>query len=122
MDTHGVLGGVAPELNLGQDLVGERAGHDEAWVTHGTAKVDQTTLGQEDDVLAVLEGVPVHLGLDVGLQLAVLLQPLDLDLAVEVTNVADDCVVLHHHEVLAGQDVLATSGGDKDVAPVKKVV
>ena len=122
MDTHGVLGGVAPELNLGQDLVGEGAGHDKAGVTHGTAQVDQTTLGQEDDVLAVLEGVPVHLGLDVGLQLAVLLQPLDLDLAVEVTNVADDCVVLHHHEVLAGQDVLATSGGDKDVAPVKKVV
>ena len=77
---------------------------------------------KSDEVLAVGEGVPIHLGLDVRLLLAVLLQPLDLDLAVEVTNVADDCVVLHHHEVLAGQDVLATSGGDKDVAPVKKVV
>ena len=91
-------------------------------MAHGAPEVDQATLCQEDDVLTVVEGEPVNLGLDVGLQLGVLLQPLDLDLAVEVTNVADDCVVLHHHEVLAGQDVLATSGGDKDVAPVKKVV
>ena len=91
-------------------------------MAHGTTKVDKTTLSQQDEVLAVGEGVPVHLGLDVRLLLAVLLQPLDLDLAVEVTNVADDCVVLHHHEVLAGQDVLATSGGDKDVASGKKVV
>ena len=91
-------------------------------MSHGAAEVDKTALGEQDDVLAVLQGEPVHLRLDVRLRPAVLLQPLDLDLAVEVTNVADDCVVLHHHEVLAGQDVLATSGGDKDVAPVKKVV
>ena len=107
MDTHGVLGGVAPELNLGQDLVGEGAGHDKAGVTHGTAQVDQTTLGQEDDVLAVLHGEPVDLGLDVGLLGAVLLQPLDVDLAVEVTDVAHDGVVPHPLEVLAGDDVLA---------------
>ena len=119
---HGVLVGVAPQLDLSEHLVGEGGGHDEAGVAHGATKVDKTTLSQQDEVLAIGEGVPVHLGLDVRLLLAVLLQPLDLDLAVEVTNVADDCVVLHHHEVLAGQDVLATSGGDKDVAPVKKVV
>ena len=122
VDTHGVLGGVAPELNLGQDLVGEGAGHDKAGVTHGTAKVDKTTLSEKDDVLSVLEGVSVDLGLDVGLELTVLLQPLDLgrkvqiktprkyfalkyifckmlkvylDLAVKVTNVANNGVVLH---------------------------
>ena len=43
------------------DLVGERGGHDEAGVTHGTAKVDETTLGQQDDVLSVLQGEPVNL-------------------------------------------------------------
>ena len=67
-------------------------------MTHGTAKVDKTTLSQQDDVLAVLQGetvnleegiVPLvsltnddindlYLGLDVGLGPAVLLQPLDL--------------------------------------------
>ena len=59
------------------------------------------------------------LRLDVRLLLAVLLQPLDLDLAVKVADVADDGVVLHRHEVLAGEDILAASGGDKDVTPAK---
>ena len=117
-----VVGSVAPQLDLGQHLVGEGAGHDEAGVAHGAAQVDQTTLSQEDDVLAVLESEPVHLGLDVGLQLGVLLQPLDLDLAVEVTDVADDGVVLHGHEVLAGEDILAAGGGNKDVTPAKKKI
>ena len=84
-------------------------------MTHGAPEVDQATLGQEDDVLPVVEGEPVHLGLDVGLQLGVLLQPLDLDLAVEVADVADNGVVLHLHEVLAGEDVLAAGGGHEDV-------
>ena len=43
------------------DLVGERGGHDEAGVTHGTAKVDKTTLSQQDDVLAVLQGETIDL-------------------------------------------------------------
>ena len=47
-------------------------------MSHGAAKVDKTALGEQDDVLAVLQGEPVHLGLDVRLRPAVLLQPLDL--------------------------------------------
>merc|ERR550517_659994 len=155
---HGVLAGVAPQLNLCEHLgggetwrpprraswracapprctcrgcttaqlcehlVGEGGGHDEAGVAHGAAQVDQAALSQQNQVLAVLESVPVHLGLDVGLLLAVLLQPLDLDLAVEVADVADNGVVLHCHEVLASQDVFATSGGDKDVAPLDTIL
>ena len=87
------------------DLVGEGSGHDEAGVAHGTAKVDKTALGQQDDILPVLQGETVnlnktndiddveidilseigdfdilesYLGLDVGLGPAVLLQPLHL--------------------------------------------
>ena len=77
-DSNLVVGGILPQLDLSQDLVSEAAAHDEAGVTHGTAQVDQATLGQKNDVLAVLECVPVHLGLDVGLELGVLLKPLDL--------------------------------------------
>ena len=44
-------------------------------------------------------------------QLAVVLEPLDLDFAVKVTDVADDGIDPHHHEVLA-------SGDDEDVAPL----
>merc|ERR1712020_796689 len=117
-----VLSSVAPQLDLGQNLVGEGAGHYKAGVAHGAPEVDQATLCQEDDVLTVVEGEPVHLGLDVGLQLGVLLQPLDLDLAVEVTDVADDGVVLHLHEVLSGDDVLAPGGGHEDVAPGDGIV
>ena len=121
-DTDLVLVSVAPQLDLGQHLVGEGAGHDETGVTHGTAEINQTTLSEEDDVLAVLESEPVHLRLDVGLQLGILLQPLDLDLTVEVPDVADDGVILHLHEVFAGDDVLAPSGGDEDVTPGDGVV
>ena len=73
-------------------------------MTHGTAKVDKTTLSQQDDVLAVLQGETVnlekgmislvnltiddindlYLGLDVGLGPAVLLQPLDLERKIKI--------------------------------------
>ena len=88
-------------------------------MTHGTAKVDQAALSQQDQVLTVGKCKPVHLRLDVGLLLAVLLQPLDLDLTVKVADVADNGVVLHHHEVLASEDVLAAGGGNKNVTPAK---
>lgn len=45
VDTDGVLTLLGPQLDLSQDLVAEGVGHDEARVTHGTAQVDQTTLG-----------------------------------------------------------------------------
>ena len=64
-------------------------------VTHGATQVNQSTLGKEDDVVSVGQGEPVNLGLDVSLLDGILLQPLDADLAVEVTDVAHDGVVLH---------------------------
>ena len=108
----GVLG--LEEGDLGKDLVGERAGHDEGRVAGGTAKVDKTTLGEEDDVLAV-ELVAVNLGLDVLDGLGVGLQPGHVNLNVEVTDVADNGVVAHGLEVTANKDVTATGGGDEDL-------
>merc|ERR1711970_1699001 len=95
VDTERVSGGVGPQLNLCQNLVGEGVGHNEGRVTHSTAKVDQSSLGQKEKVFAVLEGISVHLGLDVGLQLAILFQPLHLNLAVKMSNITDNGVVLH---------------------------
>merc|ERR1719211_449934 len=46
---HGVLVGVAPQLDLSEHLVGEGGGHDEAGVAHGATKVDKTTLSQQDE-------------------------------------------------------------------------
>lgn len=101
--------------DLGKDLVGEGAGHDEGRVTGGTAKVDQTTLGEEDDVTAGRHEETVNLGLDVLDRGGVLLQPGNVDLNVEVTDVADNGVLGHGLEVLANKDVTAASGGDEDL-------
>ncbi len=64
-------------------------------MSHGATQVDESALGQEDDVVAILQGESVDLWLDVCLFDCVVLQPLDVNLAIEVTDVADDGVVLH---------------------------
>ena len=101
--------------DLGKDLVGEGAGHDEGRVTGGTAKVDETTLGEEDDVTAGRHEETVDLGLDVLDRGGVLLQPGNVNLNVEVTNVADNGVLGHGLEVLADENVTAAGGGDEDL-------
>lgn len=103
------------EHDLGKDLVGEGAGHDEGGVAGGTAKVDETTLGEKDDVTAVGHQEAVNLRLDVLDGLGVLLEPGNVDLNVEVTDVADDGVLWHDLKMLADKDVSATSGGDEDL-------
>lgn len=76
--------------DLGQNLVGEGAGHDEGRVASGTAKVDKTTLSKQNDVTAVLHQEAVNLGLDVLDGLSVGLEPGNVDLDVEVTNICKD--------------------------------
>jgi len=78
---------VLVEHDLSKDLVGEAAGHDERAVASGTAEVDETTFGKEDDVTAVLHEETVNLGLDVLDRLSVGLEPGDVDFAVKVANV-----------------------------------
>ena len=92
-------------------------GHDERRVASGAAKVDKTTLGEEDDVTAGLHGEAVNLGLDGDLLGGVGLEPGNVDLNVEVTDVADNGVLTHGLEVLANEDVTAASGGDEDLTP-----
>lgn len=101
--------------DLGKDLVGEGAGHDEGRVAGSTAKVDETALCEEDDVTAGRHEETVDLGLDVLDRCGVLLQPGNVDLNVEVTNVADNGVLGHGLEVLANKDVTAAGGGDEDL-------
>lgn len=81
----GVLG--LEKRNLSENLVGERARHDEGRVASSAAKVDQTALSQKDDVTAVVHQVAVNLGLNVLDRLGVGLEPGNVDLNVKVTNV-----------------------------------
>ena len=115
VDTERVGLGVGPEGNLGHDLVGERTGHDEGWVSSSTSEVDKSTLGEKDDVSAGRHGESVDLGLDVDGLGGSLLQPGNVNLNIEVADVADDGVLLHDLEVLADDDVSVTGGGNEDV-------
>lgn len=56
-----VLGGFGPQLNLRQNLVGERVAHDKAGVTVSAAQVDQTTFSQHDQVAPILQSVAINL-------------------------------------------------------------
>jgi hypothetical protein len=72
-------------------------------VAGGVAEVHQAALGQDDDLLAVRELDLVDLRLDLGpLHVA---ERADLDLAVEVADVADDRHVLHRPHVIERDDV-----------------
>ena len=86
VDTEGVGLVVGPKGDLGHDLVGERAGHDEGGVTGTASEVDQSTLGEEDDVSAGRHGESVDLGLDVDGLGGSLLEPGNVNLDVKVTD------------------------------------
>ena len=103
------------EDDLSENLVGEGAGHDEGWVSGSTSEVNKTTLGEEDDVLPRGHGEPVHLRFYVDDRLSILLQPSDVDLNVEVTDVGNNRVFGHDLEVLPGDNIPVAGGGDEDV-------
>ena len=88
VNTEGELLGSGPEGDLGKDLVGEGAGHDERGVTGSTAQVDEAALSEEDNVTAAGHGETIHLGLNVDDLLGVGLQPGDIDLNIEVADAA----------------------------------
>lgn len=44
-----------------QYLIGEGVAHDEGWMPHGTAQVDQSALGQNDDVTTVFQKIAINL-------------------------------------------------------------
>lgn len=56
---------MVPELDLRQNLVGKRAGHDKGRVAMSATQVDEPSLGEEDQVTSRRHGEAVDLGLDV---------------------------------------------------------
>ena len=56
-------------------------------MTGSTSQVDETSLGEENDVTTALHDESVDLWLDVLNADSVLLQPSDVNLDIEVTNV-----------------------------------
>jgi hypothetical protein len=56
-------------------------------VTGGTSQVDETSLSEKNNVTAILHEVSVNLWLDVLDASSVFLQPRNVNLNVEVTNI-----------------------------------
>lgn len=82
----------------------------------GTAQIHESALSQEDDTTAVREHIAVNLGLDVlALDVLAVGQTSQVNLIVEMSNVADNGVVLHLLHVLDQDDVSVASGSNPDV-------
>lgn len=80
-----------------------------------TSKVDETTFSKKDDVTAAGHGEAIDLRLHVDDRGGVRLEPGNVDLDIEVTNVADDGILKHDGEVSTGDDITVSGRGDKDV-------
>ena len=81
-------------------------------------KVHQTTLSKDNDASVGLREHPaISLGLDGDpLDTRVGLKTMHVNLIVKVTDVADNCIVLHLPHVVNHDDVLVAGGGHKDVS------
>lgn len=77
-----------PEGDLSEDLVGKGAGHDERRMASSASQVDETTLGEEDDMATIWHGEAIHLWLDIGHRLGGGLEPCNINLDVEVADAA----------------------------------
>src|SRR5213592_3048315 len=91
---------IRPQLDLRQHLVGKGRTHYKARMPGGAAKIDEPSLGKDDQPLAVGEDDLVDLRLD--FLPDVIAQRADLDLAVKVADVADDRAVVHLTHVVEG--------------------
>jgi hypothetical protein len=103
------------KFELGQDLVGEGARHDERRVTSGTSQVKKTSFGQDNDTVVVLKDELVDLGLDVD-TLGGLHESVHVNFIIEVTDVSNNSVVLHLGHVILHEDSLVTGGGNEDIS------
>jgi len=116
-----VLVGVSilPKLDLGENLVGERAGHNERGVTSGATQVQETALSKEDDTVTIGELVAINLVLDVlAFDTGVIVEALSVNFVIEMTNVANNSVVLHLGHVVDHDDVLVAGSGNENISSV----
>ncbi len=109
-----VLSRVAPQLNLGQYLVGEGVAHHKAGMPGGAAQVDQAALGQHDYALAVRKNHMIHLGFDV--VPGQITDAGNIDFRIKVTDIAHNGLIGHGLHMGAGNHLQVAGAGDEDVA------
>ncbi len=85
-------------------------------------KVQQSAFAEHQHGMPVGEDELVDLRLDVDPHdITHLVEPGHIDFVVEVTNVADDRLMLHAGHVVGRDDALVAGGGDEDVGGVHDV-
>ena len=123
----------AVKLELREDLVGERGAHHERGVAGRVTEVEQATFREHDDrALGPGDAVGAHVGrkrplVDLRLDLGALhtgnvTKASNVDLVVEVTDVAQDRLVLHRQDVLGAHHAHVARGGDHEVGLADHVV
>lgn len=110
----------APKLHLRKHLVGEARGHDETGVSGRVAQIEQTPLRKEYDPSTGRHFDHVDLILDV--RPFVVPERRNLNLVVEMADVADDGHVLHLPDVVEPDDVLVPGRRDEDVCSGRDVL
>src|SRR6187399_932508 len=113
---------VLPKIELRQDLIGKRIRHDKARVTCGTGKVYQTTFGQQEDLVAIREGVLIYLRFDVGaLDSFGRVQLFDLNFVIKMSDVRHDGLVLHPLDMFEPDYIEIAGSSDVDIATSKSL-
>src|SRR5688572_21176941 len=86
-------------------------------MTGGTTEVDEATLSKNCDGFSIGPGELINLGFDFDfLERLVAVNRFHFDFAVEVTNVADNRLVLHLIHVFAGDDIDIAGASDENIS------
>lgn len=84
-------------------------------MTCGASEVAKASFGKDNNMTTIFQGVAINLRLDSILMNGIFIQPLYINLAVEMSNVANDGIIGELFEVLSTNDVLASSSCDNNV-------
>ena len=108
-----ILGGIGPEFDLREYLIGERSRHHEGRMARGIAQIHQAAFRQQDDALLVGEFDFIHLRLHI-IPLHIP-QPSHLNFGIEMADVADNGAMLHGAHVINRDHIHIACRSHKDI-------
>jgi len=89
----------------------------------GATKIEESSLGKDDDTMSIWEYISINLWLNFGtLDSWVFLKSSHVDLIIEMSNISNDGVVLHLSHMVGHDDSLISCGSDEDITCVDNVL
>lgn len=89
-------------------------------MTGGTSEIDETTFCEEEDFVPAREDDVIDLRFDIFP--LVFSHARDIDLTVEMSDIADDGFVTHFDHVIMGDDIFIPGGGDEYISLVAGII